>query len=393
MKYIVYSDERNLQDRIVKAVSAVLPEAIGDVSKDVMDCYTRGVNYDYAFITPGDEGLPWTELMLHLADHDVRVYLITDNINREVLNLIKESNGYSAIHAMNIEEEIRGIFINFKESEVEKEEIPVIQIDRSMSFEEYKALKSRKYPATIVSFHSAKGGTGKTTLAVNTAIDLAQRGLKTIILDYDIENGNIDSMLHMKTSRDLKDLARGNSNYTEKTFEQHTSGVYVLPSLKIPAESEIITAEVAERIIGRLARIFDIIIIDTGEIAIDPMLVAMQVSTRSYFVTNCDMTTIAKTYRLIEEAKMINIDMDKCTLVMNRVPKKIPIKENYVRDYIDMEVANFKIPENEEVVWAVNNGEIAIDRRGNDNYARAVKMLADDIIESTELKKNIVGKL
>ena len=78
---------------------------------------------------------------------------------------------------------------------------------------------------------------------------------------------------------------------------------------------------------------------------------------------------------------------------MNRVPKKIPIKENYVKDYIDIDVAHFKIPENEEVVWAVNNGEIAIERRGNDNYAKAVKLLADDIIESTELKKNIVGKL
>lgn len=393
MKYIVYSDERNLQDRIVKAVSAVLPEAIGDIAKDVMDCYTRGINYDYAFITSTDEGLPWTELMLHLADHDVRVYFITDNINREVLNLIKESNGYSAIHAMNVEDEIRAIFINFKEFEEEKEEKPVFQIDRSMSYEEYKALKSRKYPATIVSFHSAKGGTGKTTLAVNTAIDLANRGLKTIVLDYDIENGNIDSLLHMKTTKDLKDLARGNSNYTEKTFEQHTSGIYVLPSLKIPAESEIITAEVAERIIGRLARIFDVIIIDTGEIAIDPMLIAMQVSSRSYFITNCDMTTIAKTYRLIEEAKMINIDMNKCKLVMNRVPKKIPVKENYIKDYIDMEIANFKIPENEEVVWAVNNGEIAIERRGNDNYTKAVKMLADDIIENTELKKNMIGKI
>ena len=90
MKYIVYSDERNLQDRIVKAVSAVLPEAIGDVSKDVMDCYTRGVNFDYAFITPGDEGLPWTDLMLHLADNDVRVYLITDSINKNKKYFWKE---------------------------------------------------------------------------------------------------------------------------------------------------------------------------------------------------------------------------------------------------------------------------------------------------------------
>ena len=68
-------------------------------------------------------------------------------------------------------------------------------------------------------FHSYKGGTGKTTLALNTAYNLARRGYKTIAIDADLNAPTFDSiypkikpeyqfndLFEMKTPPALKEL-------------------------------------------------------------------------------------------------------------------------------------------------------------------------------------------
>ncbi|MHA1461893.1 MAG: ParA family protein [Candidatus Heimdallarchaeota archaeon] len=46
----------------------------------------------------------------------------------------------------------------------------------------------------VIVFHSYKGGTGKTTLALNTAINLACRGFKTLAVDADLNAPTFDSI-------------------------------------------------------------------------------------------------------------------------------------------------------------------------------------------------------
>ena len=46
----------------------------------------------------------------------------------------------------------------------------------------------------IIVFHSYKGGTGKTTLAINTAINLAKRGYKTLAIDADLNAPTFDNI-------------------------------------------------------------------------------------------------------------------------------------------------------------------------------------------------------
>jgi septum site-determining protein MinD len=46
----------------------------------------------------------------------------------------------------------------------------------------------------IIVFHSYKGGTGKTTIAINTAINFARKGYKTLAIDADLKAPTFDSI-------------------------------------------------------------------------------------------------------------------------------------------------------------------------------------------------------
>lgn len=390
MRYIIYLKDKDVANRIKEVVKEVLPSAKGYIADNCTECLNKGTGYDYAFIgSDVDDGLPWMDLMFHLSAKGVGVYLVSNVINSDILKTVNEASGLSTISIDNLEEEMLGLFLRDDDKDlVEEESDEDEQIDNTetseISIQEYALLKSKKYPAVIVSIHGAKGGVGKTNIAVNTAVALAKKGLKVIGVDFDIENGNFANVLHMIGEKDLKDVTKGNFNFTESAFDQHPSGLYILPGLKIPAEAEIISAEVAERIISRLAKLFDVIVIDTGSLEIDPMLIAMQVSTKAYFITTCDMTIIAKTYDMVEDAKIMGIDMNKIKIIVNMIGKNLNARSTYISDYIHLPILA-EVPYDSEVISTVNNGQVPIDNTRCANYAKEISVIVEDIIKDTDL--------
>jgi len=67
----------------------------------------------------------------------------------------------------------------------------------------------------VIVFHSYKGGTGKTTLAINTSIKLSQKGYKTLLLDSDHNAPTFDSIfIGIKPKYRFSDLFNGDSSPT-----------------------------------------------------------------------------------------------------------------------------------------------------------------------------------
>ena len=60
--------------------------------------------------------------------------------------------------------------------------------------------------AELIVVTSGKGGVGKSNLAVNLGIQLARRGLRTILLDADLGHANVDILLDIAPRADLLGL-------------------------------------------------------------------------------------------------------------------------------------------------------------------------------------------
>ena len=61
----------------------------------------------------------------------------------------------------------------------------------------------------VIAVTSGKGGVGKTSVSLNVAVALAQKGQKVLVLDADLGLANLDIMLGLRATKNLSDVISG----------------------------------------------------------------------------------------------------------------------------------------------------------------------------------------
>jgi chromosome partitioning protein len=121
----------------------------------------------------------------------------------------------------------------------------------------------------VVAWCSEKGGTGKTSSAINTAFALAKSGLRTLLVDLDPQANASLVMLKGKpaTPPTVANVLLGETDVVEAIRSTRTPGLDLLPSSVALADANVILASA----IGRETRLraalagldYDFIVIDT----------------------------------------------------------------------------------------------------------------------------------
>ena len=158
---------------------------------------------------------------------------------------------------------------------------------------------------------SVKGGTGKTTTALNLAGMFQKRNLETLIIDLDIYGGSIAASLNLEYTSDLfdamDDLNNNRFNALENYIVNYTTKLDVLPAPKDPRLAGKMSSKFLHVILAKAKLKYDVIIIDTNYFLGDMNLIAMDASDEIlYLVTNDPMD-------LKNMRSMVSIysDMDK----------------------------------------------------------------------------------
>lgn len=84
-------------------------------------------------------------------------------------------------------------------------------------------------PVRVIAVAGGKGGSGKTSIAVNLAWTLAEQGQYTLLLDADLGMANIDVMLGLETRHTLLDVIYRQFRL-EDTLIQVTGNLLVVPA-------------------------------------------------------------------------------------------------------------------------------------------------------------------
>lgn len=81
-----------------------------------------------------------------------------------------------------------------------------------------------------ISFHSYKGGTGKTNISGNLACYLAGKGYKVGLVETDFSGPGIHALFSLKTKKTLVDHLRNNAQLEEIVYKGGDGEIYILPS-------------------------------------------------------------------------------------------------------------------------------------------------------------------
>jgi flagellar biosynthesis protein FlhG len=114
----------------------------------------------------------------------------------------------------------------------------------------------------LVSILSGKGGVGKSVLAANLAHAISLRGIRTLVVDFDLHCGNLHILLNQSANTGLPDVLAGKAQLRDVILSLSPT-LSMIPSTAPLADAH--RREAGEQVIALLKTVsaqFDIIIID-----------------------------------------------------------------------------------------------------------------------------------
>jgi pilus assembly protein CpaE len=240
--------------------------------------------------------------------------------------------------------------------------------------------------AHTVTVLSARGGSGKTLLATNLGVALAQRKRETaVLLDLNLEFGTTAMMLDLRPIYTLRDIADAALNdVSDAEFDgmllRHSSGLRVVPAVGQPGDSELIPEGSLPRIIDRLRRLYDHVVVDGRPSFREFMLDLWENSDTLLIACPPEVISVLVTRALLEAFGVINIDRDKVLIVLNQVAPRARLSASQVEKGLGQ--STFTVPYGgDPLVRSVDTGKPYVLERPNEPTAIAIKRLADELLE------------
>jgi len=235
---------------------------------------------------------------------------------------------------------------------------------------------------TIITIFGAKGGIGKTTIATNLAVALAQKLQQSVCLvDLDTRFGDVALMLDIQAERTIADLFHDhplnelNRDVVREYLVQHSTGVMVLPAPARPTAWRQIDVEYIERVIHTLSLVYDYVILDTPGTFNDVVGKALEMATIVLLVTTMDMASVKDTLLALDMLDGWSFPRDRVKLTVNQINNANSIGLPDVQRALERDVF-WHIPYDQHVANATQLGTPVLVARPSSKVAVSLVELA-----------------
>ncbi|CAN5876863.1 hypothetical protein BH24ACT15_BH24ACT15_18320 [soil metagenome] len=215
----------------------------------------------------------------------------------------------------------------------------------------------------MIAIAGAKGGVGATTIATHLALEtqLANPERRVCLIDFDLQTGDIRTMLDLSHHRSVDDLVEVAHEVTSRHLNDalyaHKSGLRILlPPPQGEHEADI-TPEVARGILGAIRTRFDLVVADVGSVATDGGSMATELADEVLLVTTPDVLAMRSGARLIQLWERRRFRKDGITVLVNRASRDTEVQPDLIGRVLDLPVMSATVPASfRDLETAVNTG-------------------------------------
>lgn len=232
----------------------------------------------------------------------------------------------------------------------------------------------------VVSVFSPKGGVGKTTMAVNLALTLADRGARQVCLvDLDLAFGDVAITMQLFPSHSIEHAIGSEDSLDYEAVDglltRHESGLMVLAAPSLPDAHDRITPALVSRMIRVLKEKYDYVIIDSAPAFDEQTLTALDETDDLVMVATLDVPTLKNVKVALETLDMLNIAQGHRHLLLNRADDAVGIGAEKVEAILGMSVST-QISTSIDIAAATNAGRPIVLSAPDHDSSRAVRTLA-----------------
>jgi pilus assembly protein CpaE len=233
--------------------------------------------------------------------------------------------------------------------------------------------------ASLVCVLGPKGGIGKTLTTANLGVALALQGNKVVLVDLDLQFGDVGLSLGLTPHRTIYDLVKSGGSLDADKIDayltHHPSGARVLMAPVRPDQAGSITIEFLRELYALLRASNDFVIVDTPPGFTPEVIASIDASTHVCMVGTLDSLSLKNTKLGLETLELMGYERDRIRIVLNRADAQVGIAREDAEAIVGR-APDVLVPSHRDIARSVNEGTPIVEARSRSDAARAFQRLA-----------------
>lgn len=284
---------------------------------------------------------------------------------------------------------IRRVFERYEP--IRQQEIAMSTVQKTAEESKPKGIVETSGAGHVIAVYSPQAGAGVTTIATNVASALMRQDTRVLLVDCNLQFGDVDAFLNLQAQSNIGDLAKAVNDLDQEIIDSvlvtHGSGLKVLIAPSHPEHAYDIHPDDIKELVRLLAVSFDFVLIDMPTQYDDLTLKLFDVAERVLLIANPTIPSIRNTRKMLDifdgMDSIPNLP-EKILFVLNRVSNEkdrghgtVPTAS--IENHLKREVIAAVPADDRAVLTAVNQGVPLVAKMKSRSPGRELAALAEYI--------------